>query len=68
MYMKRETTRKGAPTSRKVAEQVWTRCWKTMPQARIQRWIERIPFHIQEIIRLRGGNDYKEGVPKGDTM
>jgi hypothetical protein len=35
-----------------------------MPQARIQRWIERIPFHIQEVIRLKGGNDYKEGVPK----
>jgi hypothetical protein len=35
-----------------------------MSQARIRRWIERIPYHIQEIIRLDGGNDYKEGVPK----
>jgi hypothetical protein len=56
--------RKGAPTSRKIAEQLWTRCWKDMSQARIRRWIERIPYHIQEIIRLEGGNDYKEGVPK----
>ncbi|KAF7503566.1 hypothetical protein GJ744_003594 [Endocarpon pusillum] len=32
-----------------------------MPQEEIQRWIERIPFHIQEIIRLKGGNEYKEG-------
>lgn len=64
MYMKRETTRKGAPTSRKIAEQLWTRCWNDMSQARIRRWIERIPYHIQEIIRLKGGNDYKEGVPK----
>jgi hypothetical protein len=64
MYMKRETTKKGAPTSRKIAEILWTRCWKSMSQRRIQRWIERIPHHIQEIIRLKGGNDYKEGVPK----
>jgi hypothetical protein len=35
-----------------------------MLQACIQRWIERIPYHIQEIIRLKGGNDYKEGVLK----
>jgi hypothetical protein len=64
MWMKRDTTKNGALTSRKVAEAVWTRSWKNMPQARIQRWIERIPFHIQHIIRLKGGNDYKEGVPK----
>jgi transposase len=66
MYMKRVTTKKGAPTARKTAEKIWTRCWNNMPQALIQRWIERIPYHIQEIIRLKGGNDYKEGVPKGN--
>ena len=27
----------------------------------MQRWIERIPVHIQEVIRLEGGNEYKEG-------
>jgi plasmid replication initiation protein len=57
--MKMETTRKRAPTSRKVAEQLWTRCWNDMSRARIRRWIEKIPYHIQEIIRLKRGNDYK---------
>jgi hypothetical protein len=32
-----------------------------MEQERIQAWIERIPIHIQEVIRLGGGNEYKEG-------
>ena len=27
----------------------------------IQRWIERIPRHIQEVIRLEGANGYREG-------
>jgi transposase len=67
MYMKRDTTKKGPPTQRKVAEKLWTECWKHMPQSRIRRWIERIPYHIQEIIRLEGGNGYKEGVPKGNN-
>jgi hypothetical protein len=61
MYLKRRTTKKGAPSVRKTAEQAWTRCWKEMPQKQIQEWIERIPRHIQEVIRLKGGNDYKEG-------
>lgn len=30
----------------------------------IQAWIERIRFHIQEVIRLEGGIEYKEGRPK----
>jgi hypothetical protein len=32
-----------------------------MPQEKIQAWIERIPRHIREVIRLEGGNEYKEG-------
>lgn len=60
-YLKRATTRKGAPRNRKEAEKAWLQAWKAMPQPEIQRWIERIPIHIQEIIRLRGGNEYTEG-------
>jgi hypothetical protein len=67
IYMKRDTTKKGPPTQRKVTEKLWTEYWKHMPQSRIRRWIERIPHHIQEIIRLEGGNRYKEGVPKGNN-
>jgi hypothetical protein len=34
-----------------------------MPQSKIREWIERIPHHIQEVIRCEGGNEYKEGRP-----
>ncbi|RPB29303.1 hypothetical protein L211DRAFT_776011, partial [Terfezia boudieri ATCC MYA-4762] len=34
-----------------------------LEQWRIQRWIKRIPCHIQEVIRLEGGNEYSEGHP-----
>ena len=36
-----------------------------MPQERIQKWIERIIEHVQEVIRLEGGNEYCEGRLKG---
>lgn len=55
-WMKRETARKGAPQTRAQAEHVWTRAWKKLGQSRIQDWIERIPRHIKEVIRLGGGN------------
>ena len=35
-----------------------------MTQQQIQAWIERIPWHIQQIIQLEGGNEYKEGRKK----
>jgi hypothetical protein len=39
--------------------------WLPEAQAIIQAWIERIPRHIEEIIKLEGGNQYKEGRLKG---
>ena len=33
-----------------------------MSQEQIQQWISVIPYHIQEVIRLEGSNEYKEGV------
>lgn len=63
-HLKRQTTKKGAPKSKKEAERVWKEAWDNLEQATIQSWIERIPFHIQEVIRLEGGNEYKEGRPK----
>jgi hypothetical protein len=36
--------------------------WKDLPQEQIQQWIAAIFHHIKEIIRLEGGNEYKEGV------
>ena len=63
--MKRETTKRGAFTSVKAMREAWEKCWNEMPQEKIQAWIERIPIHIQEVIRLEGGNEYQEGRKRG---
>jgi hypothetical protein len=60
-WMKRRTTSRGAPSCSYLMKRSWLKAWKELPQTKIQAWIERIPRHIQEIIRLEGGNEYKEG-------
>ena len=60
-YIKRKTTAKGAATSKKDLEKQWLKCWEDLSQERIQKWVERIPVHIEEIIRCKGGNEYMEG-------
>jgi hypothetical protein len=42
-------------------EKVWYQAWKGLPQEQIQQWISAISYHIKEIIRLKGDNEYKEG-------
>jgi hypothetical protein len=42
-------------------EKAWTKAWQDLPQDKIRAWIERIPVHIKEVIRLKGGNEYEEG-------
>jgi len=59
--MKRVTTKKGAPQTKAAAEKAWREAWEELDQWRIQAWIERIPRHIQKIIELEGGNEYREG-------
>jgi len=61
-WLKRRTTAKGAPSNRTDIEKAWYQAWKDLPQEQIQQWIAAIPDHIQAIIRLEGGNEYKEGV------
>jgi hypothetical protein len=63
--MKRHTTKKGPITSKAKLKEEWIKCWKELPQEKIQAWIERIEEHVQEVIRLDGGNEYKEGRLKG---
>ncbi len=63
-HLKRQTTKKGAPKSKKEAEAVWRKAWDDLDQDKIREWIERIPFHIKEVIRLEGGNEYQEGRAK----
>ena len=60
-WLKRITTKKGAPKSRQEAIIAWKTAWAELPQEKIQAWIERIPVHVQKIIELEGGNEYKEG-------
>lgn len=60
-WLKRFTTKKGAPKNRAEALRIWQQAWNLLPQECIQQWIERLPRHIEEIIRLDGGNEYKEG-------
>ncbi|KMP07860.1 hypothetical protein CIHG_02829 [Coccidioides immitis H538.4] len=55
----------GAPRETKTAREVWLQAWNELSQEKIQQWIEQIPHHIQEIIRLEGGNEYREGGYKG---
>ncbi|KAF7575696.1 hypothetical protein PtrM4_073200 [Pyrenophora tritici-repentis] len=60
-WLKRRTTRRGAPKSRAEGAKAWEQAWLELPQHQIQAWIERIPVHVQKIIELNGGNEYKEG-------
>ena len=39
----------------------WFDNWPAIDLASIQAWIEALPHNITEIIRLEGGNEYKEG-------
>jgi hypothetical protein len=63
-WMKRHTTKKGPPKNRSEAIRKWEKTWEELDQARIREWIERIPHHVQQIIALEGGNEYKEGRPR----
>ncbi|KAM4055427.1 hypothetical protein HRG_014974 [Hirsutella rhossiliensis] len=49
---------KGALKSRAEAISAWEAAWKELPQEKIKAWIERIPRHVQKIIKLEGGNDF----------
>ncbi|KAG5940681.1 hypothetical protein E4U59_002287 [Claviceps monticola] len=60
-HLERATTKKGAPKNRQEAVAAWKAAWEELPQEKIRAWIERIPRHIQEVIRSGGGNEYKEG-------
>ena len=62
-YLKRQTTKQGAPQSRKEAEKAQLKVQRELPQQKIREWIQQIIHHIQEVIRYKGGNEYKEGWP-----
>jgi hypothetical protein len=57
--------KRGARLARSKRKADWITCWEEMPQNKIQDWIERIKRHVDEVILLEGGNEYKEGRCKG---
>lgn len=59
--MKKRTTFYGCAARNKLRTN-WYREWRHgLPQDSIRAWVEAIPHAIQEVIRLEGGNEYKEG-------
>ena len=61
-WLKRETTKRGIASGVGQMKKDWLKAWEKLPQKKIQEWIERIPGHIQHIIKYKGGNEYKEGL------
>jgi hypothetical protein len=49
----RFTSKTGKKTTMEM-EKAWYKAGEDLPQTSIQAWIERIPRHVQEIIRLKG--------------
>jgi trehalose-6-phosphate synthase len=64
-YIKKETIKRGLISNRKKLRVRWEKYWEDILQKKIQEWIEVIPHHVAEVIRLKGGNEYKEGRKKG---
>jgi siroheme synthase len=65
MWMKVKTTKQGPISSKAKLTESWKEHWRDLPQERIQDWVKRIMRHVQEAVRLKGGNEYKEGNLKG---
>ena len=59
--MKRETIKKDIIISKGQLKKEWIKCWESLPQEKIQAWIERILVHIQEIIEWEGDNCIEKG-------
>jgi transposase len=60
-WLKRQTTKHGVASGVEQMKKDWLAAWEKLPQTLIQKWIERIPKHIKQIIKCGGGNEYKEG-------
>ncbi len=67
MWIKRITTKHGAIYSKAQLEKEWIKCWESIPQERIQGWVDRIREHILRIIECDCDNLYKEGRKKGQS-
>ena len=55
-YIKRETTKKGGSISKKQIKIDWINCQDNMPAEKRHAWVERVYYHVKEVISIRKGN------------
>jgi transposase len=60
-WLKRRTVLHRDYDKKPELRRIWLQQWQELDQKRIQRWVKRIIRHIREVIRLEGGNGYREG-------
>jgi transposase len=60
-HLKRKSQEKENWELKTHLEGIWKIGWSELTQEKIRAWIDRIPRHIQKVIELEGGNDYREG-------
>jgi hypothetical protein len=51
----------GSTTKGKEMRRQWGNHWKGISRLMIQKWIGGVYHNVQEVIRLEGGSEYKEG-------
>ncbi len=66
-HLKRRTTQAWAPSIHDELVKKWEEKWAKFEQEQIQRWVERVRHHIQEVVQLHGDNLYQEGRAKPNT-
>lgn len=59
--MKIRTTKYGPPQNRVDGEKAWRKCWEEFEMEKLRRFVERVPWNIEQIIQCNGGNEYIEG-------
>lgn len=59
--MKQSYKKRLVPKAEEKMKLDWKKQWGDMPLDKLQRYVERIAGHIKWVIRLAGGNEYKEG-------
>jgi transposase len=60
-FLKARISKQTHTKARKEMEKAWQETWKAVPQACMQQFVERVPHHIDWVLRCKGDNNYKEG-------
>ena len=59
--LKWQQGRTGPRRSHLKIAKLWKDNWKALAPSKLRRYVERIIGNIQWVIRLKGGNEYREG-------